>query len=350
MKKTKKLLSILLMLVMFIGVIGAPMSCYAYNINVSNYEFVDYNQTHSSSADLDDYYTDGYKCHIFQFSVPAKGKVKFTMTSKNSNYLNNYEWLRIFSADDLYAYNHIYNCKEHSNMSYNSDNREYKSTYTMQLPAGVYYIYYDYYLNDIVKTQQTYSVYLSYSPTVTAPSNFRVTSRSTSGLKLSWNKATGVKGYQLQKKSGNTYNTLTTTTSTSYIDKNLRSTTNYTYRVRAYKTVNGKKYYSSWKVLSTATKPTKVSIKTPATNSRHQIIVKWNKITGASGYQVQYCNNKSCSSVITTKTVSGQSTVSYTGNNFTKGKTYYVRVRAYKSVNGTKYYGEWSSVKTIKCK
>ena len=36
--------------------------------------------------------------------------------------------------------------------------------------------------------------------------------------------------------------------------------------------------------------------------------------------------------------------------NITKGKTYYIRVRAYKTVNGTKYYGAWSKVKSIKCK
>lgn len=31
-------------------------------------------------------------------------------------------------------------------------------------------------------------------------------------------------------------------------------------------------------------------------------------------------------------------------------KKYYVRVRAYKTVNGTKYYGAWSKTKTVKTK
>ena len=32
----------------------------------------------------------------------------------------------------------------------------------------------------------------------------------------------------------------------------------------------------------------------------------------------------------------------------TKGKTYYVRVRSYKTVSGTKYYSAWSSKKSVK--
>ena len=33
-----------------------------------------------------------------------------------------------------------------------------------------------------------------------------------------------------------------------------------------------------------------------------------------------------------------------------KKKTYYVRVRGFKSYKGKKYYGKWSSVKKIKIK
>ncbi len=33
-----------------------------------------------------------------------------------------------------------------------------------------------------------------------------------------------------------------------------------------------------------------------------------------------------------------------------KGKTYYVRVRAYQKADGRKYYGNWSKVKKVKIK
>ncbi|MGN0522802.1 MAG: fibronectin type III domain-containing protein [Eubacterium sp.] len=185
---------------------------------------------------------------------------------------------------------------------------------------------------------------------VPKPSNFKVSTRNTSSLKLSWNKVSGASGYQLQRKVNGNYKHIAYTSNNYYTVKNLSSATSYAFRVRAYKTINGKRYYSSWRTLTTPTKPSKVSIKTPSTNSKHQIIVKWKALSRGSGYQVQYSRKKNFSSVIATKNVSGKTNTSYTGNNFTKGKTYYVRVRAYKTVNGKKYYGAWSSVKSIKCK
>ena len=40
----------------------------------------------------------------------------------------------------------------------------------------------------------------------------------------------------------------------------------------------------------------------------------------------------------------------YTKNGLTKGKTYYFKVRAYKTVDGTKVYGNYSTVKYVKVK
>ena len=44
----------------------------------------------------------------------------------------------------------------------------------------------------------------------------------------------------------------------------------------------------------------------------------------------------------------GRSTVSKKVTGLSKGKTYYVRVRAYKTVNGVKVYGAYSGVKKVK--
>ena len=219
-------------------------------------------------------------------------------------------------------------------------------TYEYTLAKGTYYIKIQ---KDGNRTGK-YKLSWNYNIKVSKPSNLKVSTRKTTSLKLSWSKVNGASGYQLQRKSGDTWKTLTNTTSTSYTVKNLSAGKAQYFRVRAYKTVSGKKYYSSWKTLTTATKPSTPSIKTPSTNKKHQIIVKWNKVSSCSGYQVQYSNKSNFSKVIATKTVSGNSKTSYTGKNFTKGKTYYVRVRSYKTVNGTKYYSSWSKVKSIKSK
>ncbi|MDD6603815.1 MAG: fibronectin type III domain-containing protein [Eubacteriales bacterium] len=187
---------------------------------------------------------------------------------------------------------------------------------------------------------------------VGTPSTLKVSTRNNTSLKLSWSKVSGASGYQLQQLSGDTYKTKATTSSTSATVSNLLAGKNYKFRVRAYKTVNGKKYYSSWKYLLTCTKPKTVTLSGLSRySSGHKIKATWKKVSGyASGYQIYWSRNSSFSNVVAKTTVSGQSTTSYTGKNFTKGRRYYVKVRAYKTVNGTKYYGSWSNVKSIVCK
>ena len=102
--------------------------------------------------------------------------------------------------------------------------------------------------------------------------------------------------------------------------------------------------------LITATKPNKVTIKSLSTTSR-KIKVNWKKVSGsATGYQIYWSDDSKFRHIISKTNISKTSTVSYTGKNLNKGKKYYVKVRAYKTVNGKKYYGSWSGAKSIKCK
>ena len=76
--------------------------------------------------------------------------------------------------------------------------------------------------------------------------------------------------------------------------------------------------------------------------------VKWGKNAKATGYEIQYSTSKTFASGNKTATVSKYSTVSKVISSLTKGKTYYVRVRTYKTVSGAKYYSAWSAVKNVK--
>jgi len=70
------------------------------------------------------------------------------------------------------------------------------------------------------------------------------------------------------------------------------------------------------------------------------------KSTGANGYIIEYSLKKNMSgkkSVTITKT-------SGTIKKLTSKKTYYIRVRAYKTIGGKKYYSPYSNVKSIKVK
>ena len=218
---------------------------------------------------------------------------------------------------------------------------------TQGLSAGTYFVkVYGY--NSACGRQ--YGVTVNYS--VGKPGKFRVSSRGSNSLKLAWNKPAGATGYQLQRKSGNSYKALATVKSTSYTHKSLTAGAGYTYRVRAYRTVGGKNYYSGWVYMTAYTKPATPNLTgLSATKSGHKIKATWKKVGGsASGYQIYWAKDKNFKKVVSKTIVSGQKKTSYTGKNFTKGKRYYVKVRAYKTVNGNKIYGAWSNVRNVKAK
>ncbi|MGN1166361.1 MAG: S8 family peptidase [Lachnospiraceae bacterium] len=77
-------------------------------------------------------------------------------------------------------------------------------------------------------------------------------------------------------------------------------------------------------------------------------VVKWKKQSSQTdGYQIQYATNSSFKSA-KTKTVKSSKTTTATISKLKKKKSYYVRIRTYKTVSGKKYYSGWSTVKKIK--
>lgn len=98
-------------------------------------------------------------------------------------------------------------------------------------------------------------------------------------------------------------------------------------------------------------KPEKISIKSLSTNKKkHSITLKWNKAKNANGYQIYYSKNKKFNNNIKKININGANINSYTLNKLKKGKRYYIKIRAYKYVGNKKLYGNWSNIKSIKCK
>ncbi len=100
--------------------------------------------------------------------------------------------------------------------------------------------------------------------------------------------------------------------------------------------------------ISSVTKPKKVTQNKPKAAKNHGMKISWKKVS-CDGYQIQYSTSRSFKNYKNT-TVSGKNTLSKTINGLKKGKTYYVKIRAYR-INGKKrLYGSFSSVKSIHIK
>lgn len=92
--------------------------------------------------------------------------------------------------------------------------------------------------------------------------------------------------------------------------------------------------------------PAKVKLTSLTALKGHKIKAKWNKCsTSATGYQIYWAKDKKFKKIVAKTTTKGRSKVTYTGKNFTKGRKYYVRIRAYKKAGGKTYYGAWSNIK-----
>lgn len=90
-------------------------------------------------------------------------------------------------------------------------------------------------------------------------------------------------------------------------------------------------------------------VKASATAQSKAVKLKWSKVSKAKGYQIKY-STKSDFSSSKYITVANADAVSKTITNLSAKKTYYIKIRAYKQLDDSKYYGFWSSTIKVKTK
>lgn len=217
--------------------------------------------------------------------------------------------------------------------SYSSKNPSYKK-------AGTYKIYYKITRTGYNTVSGSAAIKIKLKQPNVAASN------TASGVKIKWSKISGATGYRIYKKTSEGWKRIKTITSGSTVTwthKDVKNGSRYVYTVYAYND-NVRSTYMSGKTTYRLTRPTISSLKNSGSK---KMTVKWNRNTKATGYQIQYSTNSSFSSYKTTS-VGKNSTLSKTISSLTKGKRYYVRVRAYKTVSDKKYYSAWSAAKNVK--
>lgn len=112
------------------------------------------------------------------------------------------------------------------------------------------------------------------------------------------------------------------------------------------KSIGTKNYLTEKRTVKITVKPKQMQKPSLILKAAGKVQVKWSVDKNASGYEVKYATNSEFKGP-KTKLVSGASQYSTTISGLTKGKTYYVKIRAYKNINGEKVYGQYSNVVKI---
>ncbi|MGN1419099.1 MAG: fibronectin type III domain-containing protein [Acutalibacteraceae bacterium] len=169
--------------------------------------------------------------------------------------------------------------------------------------------------------------------------------RTTTTSTLTWKKISGADGYTVYQYNGSKWEKAASVTTNKWTAKNLKAATTYKFKVAAYKKSGGVYVYGSFSdVLTTSTKPAVPKISAKAVGDS-KVTVTCSKVTGAQGYFLYYstsANGKYTRYTITTKT-------SHTVK-LEKGKTYYFKAKAYRTVNSVNYVSEFTAPVKVKVK
>ena len=167
-------------------------------------------------------------------------------------------------------------------------------------------------------------------------------------LKVSWSKVAGADGYYVcyKKSTWKSYQKLGTTTALSYSKAKLTDGAQYKFAVYPYMNIGDQKYMTknskSSDYVYTLKKLNKPGVKK---SSRSFVRVSWNNIPGESGYQIARSKSSTKNFKIVKRVSKNYKSTKIKTPRY---KKYYYKVRAYKTVNGKRIYGPWSSGKSYR--
>lgn len=171
-----------------------------------------------------------------------------------------------------------------------------------------------------------------------AVTGVRSTSNTSTSNTITWNASKKAEGYEIYQWIGtnDSYKLIGTTTSTKFTNSKKSSGTMYRYKVRAFNTVDGQRIEGAYSSeFTTCTLPANVLFSLCSTDV-DSITLNWNKVSKATGYQVEMYTNG------TWKTLSTLSGTSYTVSDLSQNTAYRFRVRAIRNYNYINYYGDYT--------
>ena len=186
---------------------------------------------------------------------------------------------------------------------------------------------------------------------ITGKGNYTGSVSKTYSIKNNFKKAT-VSGISTKAFTGKN---ITQSITVKYNGKTLKNGTDYTVSYSNNKSIGtatvkitGKGSYTGTITKTFKINPAKQEIQKLTAKSK-AFFVDWAQKGSATGYEIQYATNSKFTSAKKV-TITNNKTDTKTISKLSGKKKYYVRVRSYTTVKGTKYYGAWSALKSVTTK
>ena len=191
----------------------------------------------------------------------------------------------------------------------------------------------------------TITVGQSYKPSKPVVSG---SSKNYNSVTVKWNAQNNINGYYLYRKNAAGKYVIIAKPKgnvNSYVDTNLVSGTVYSYKVKAYRTVSGKKHKSA-KSKAVTIKPIPSKVKKPTVTKQGKTLkVTWKKVAGASGYVIY--RSTAAKGPFTRIAVTSANNVNCVDKNVQGKKAYFYKVAAYRTVGNKNIYGKKSTKRKI---
>ena len=164
---------------------------------------------------------------------------------------------------------------------------------------------------------------------------------------VSWGKVDKASGYEILEYDANknsfVHAVYASADSTSYQFTKLQNSALHSYVVKAYKTIDGDKYFGEQSdAVSVFIKPAKAQL-TSVTMKNSTLNVEWKKLD-CTGYEIIYTTDSKFKKGLKAVKIKNSNTTKKAIKKLKKGKKYYVKVRAYAVNNGEKLYGSKSTM------
>ena len=177
-----------------------------------------------------------------------------------------------------------------------------------------------------------------------ATSKISAANLSGKGIKLTYAKVAGANGYIIYR-NGKEIRTVSGGSTVTWTDTGANTNGGkYTYKIVA----KGSTGRSTLSRSLTTYRLARPALSSAANTAAGKMTVKWGKNEKATGYQIQYSKSSSFAGGNKTVNIKNAAKVSKVIGSLTKGKTYYVRIRTYKTAGSKNYWSAWSAKKSVK--